>query len=221
MTDGLQQSEPTRIILIRHGETAWNSEKRIQGQIDIDLNAVGVEQAEAAACRLATLPFAALYSSDLLRARHTAERIGALLEMAPLLLPEFRERRYGCFEGLTYEDAERDYPADYAAFEARIPDYAFPAGGESLLQFHARVTAGLGELARRHGGQRIAIVTHGGVLDIVNRFVRGNPLQAARDFLIPNAGLNWVALEDGRWSLTSWGETGHLAASARDELRHA
>ena len=72
--------------------------------------------------------------------------------------------------------------------------------------------------AAAHPGQNVAIVLHGGVLDIVNRFVRGNPLEAPRDFLIPNAGLNWIAAVDGRWSIETWGETAHLEPGALDEL---
>lgn len=211
--------KPTRICLIRHGETAWNAERRIQGQIDIGLSAVGFAQARAAAARLCAEPVAALYSSDLLRARQTAEVIAAALDLSSILHPEFRERRYGVFEGRTYDEARSAYPEDYAAFERRDPAYAFPSGGESLLEFHARVTAPLRALAARHAGQTVLLVTHGGVLDIVNRFVRGKPLDAPRDFLIPNAGISWLAVSGERWTLEEWGMTAHLADEGLDELR--
>lgn len=211
--------KPTRICLIRHGETAWNAERRIQGQIDIGLSAVGLAQARAAATRLSAEPATALYSSDLLRARQTAEIIAAALDLSSILHPEFRERRYGIFEGRTYDEARAAYPEDYAAFERRDPDYAFPSGGESLLEFHARVTAPLRALAARHAGQTVLLVTHGGVLDIVNRFVRGKPLDAPRDFLIPNAGISWLAVNGERWTLEEWGVTSHLANEGLDELR--
>lgn len=208
----------TRICLVRHGETTWNAEKRIQGQIDIGLNAAGLAQAQAAAEWLAAEAVAALYSSDLLRARQTAERIAHRMQLLPAFLPEFRERRYGFFEGLTYDESRARYPADYHAFETREPNFVIPFGGESLQQLHARVSGGLRELAAEHAGETIIVVTHGGVLDIVNRLVRGNPLSAPRDFLIPNAGINWLRVRGETWTLESWGQTGHLAGFGLDEL---
>ncbi|MEY2633926.1 MAG: hypothetical protein RIR00_2580 [Pseudomonadota bacterium] len=208
----------TRICLIRHGETPWNAERRIQGQIDIGLNELGLRQADAAGRSLREAGITALYGSDLKRAWTTAERIGRLIGLDPQPLPELRERRYGLFEGLTYQDARRDQPEMYAAFERRDPDYAFPGGGESLIQLAARITRRLEALAQDHAGQNIAIVTHGGVLDIINRFVRGNPLHLPRDFLIPNAGMNWLRVEQGNWHIDSWGDTRHLEDGALDEL---
>ncbi|QRM18800.1 histidine phosphatase family protein [Dechloromonas sp. TW-R-39-2] len=210
-------NQPTRICLVRHGETEWNAERRIQGQIDIGLNQTGLRQAEAAGRWLSSAGITALYSSDLKRARTTAEAIGAHLGLVPALLPEMRERRYGVFEGLTYAEAQARFPDGYAAFEGRNADYNFE-NGESLREMYARVTGKLVEVAAAHVGQRVVIVLHGGVLDIVNRFVRGRGLDAQRDFLIPNAGLNWIATVDGRWHIETWGETGHLEAGALDEL---
>ena len=147
----------------------------------------------------------------------TAEAIGAVLGLAPSLAPELRERRYGVFEGLTYAEAQARFPEGYAAFEGRNADYDF-AGGESLRTMYGRVTGKLRELAAAHPGQAIAVVVHGGVLDVVNRFVRGNPLEMPRDFLIPNAGLNWIVAVDGAWCIESWGDTAHLEPGALDEL---
>jgi probable phosphoglycerate mutase len=210
--------DPTRICIVRHGETAWNAEKRIQGQIDIPLNPAGLAQAGAAARWLSGAPVAALYSSDLLRAQQTALCIAEVLKLNPVLQPAVRERRYGLFEGLTYEEARQQHPALYGDFENRVPDFALPAGGESLQQLHLRVTACLHGIAARHPGQTVVLVTHGGVLDIINRFVRGNPLELPRDFLIPNAAINWIACSGDVWTLASWGETAHLATISRDEL---
>ena len=207
----------TRICLIRHGETEWNAERRIQGQIDIGLNDIGRHQAEAAGRWLKTAGIMALYSSDLQRARSTAEAIGQALGLVPQLIPEMRERHYGIFQGLTYAEAQTRYPEGYGAFEGRNADYCFETG-ESLQVMFDRVTGMLKTLAARHAGQTIAVVLHGGVLDVINRFVRGNPLEMPRDFLIPNAGLNWVVAVDGIWHIETWGETAHLAPGALDEL---
>lgn len=210
-------TRPTRICLVRHGETEWNAARRIQGQIDIDLNATGLRQAEAAGRWLQDAGIVALYSSDLKRAWNTALAIGAALGLTPTAAPEMRERRYGVFEGLTYDEAKANHPDGYAAFEGRNADYAFE-NGESLKAMFARVTDRLQAIAAAHPGQNVAVVLHGGVLDIINRFVRGNSLETPRDFLIPNAGLNWIAVDDGRWRLETWGETAHLEPGALDEL---
>ena len=207
----------TRICLVRHGETEWNTERRIQGQIDIGLNETGLRQAAATGSRLTTAGIAALYSSDLKRAWVTAQAIGKALGLTPQPVPELRERHYGIFEGLTYDEARDTHPEGYAAFEGRNADYDF-TNGESLKAMFARVTGKLQALAATHRGQAVAVVVHGGVLDIVNRYVRGNPLEMPRDFLIPNAGINWIAAVDGKWSIETWGETAHLDAGARDEL---
>jgi 2,3-bisphosphoglycerate-dependent phosphoglycerate mutase len=210
-------TRPTRICLVRHGETEWNAERRIQGQIDIGLNDTGRRQAEAAGRWLQTADIVALYGSDLQRAWTTAQSIGRALGLTPVAVPEMRERRYGIFEGLTYDEAKSRFPEGYAAFEGRNADYDFE-NGESLHVMFARVTGKLKQIAAAHPGQNVVVVLHGGVLDIINRFVRGNPLEMPRDFLIPNAGLNWVSLLDGRWQIESWAETGHLEPGALDEL---
>lgn len=207
----------TRFCLVRHGETEWNTQRRLQGQIDIGLNPTGLRQAEAAGRGLKPAGITALYSSDLQRAWVTAGCIGTALGLVPQPAPELRERGYGLFEGLTYDEARSQYPEGYAAFERRDPDYDFVTG-ESLKTLFARVTGKLQALAARHGGENVVVVLHGGVLDIANRFVRGTALASPRDFLIPNAGLNWIACAGGRWRIESWGETLHLDASALDEL---
>lgn len=210
-------SPPTRICLVRHGETEWNAERRIQGQIDIGLNEAGLRQAAAVGRWLMSAGITALYASDLKRAWTTAQAIGAALGLAPIAAAELRERRYGIFEGLTYAEAQARHPAGYAAFEGRNADYDFE-NGESLQVMFARVTGKLKAIAAAHAGQNVVVVLHGGVLDIVNRFVRGNSLETPRDFLIPNAGINWIAVADGRWHIESWAETAHLEPGALDEL---
>lgn len=207
----------TRLCLVRHGETEWNAARRIQGQIDIGLNETGLRQAAGAGRWLSQAGIVALYSSDLKRAWTTALVIGDALGLVPVSVPEMRERRYGVFEGLTYDEAKAKHPDGYAAFEGRNANYNFE-NGESLSEMFARVTGKLQEIAAAHVGQNVVIVLHGGVLDIINRFVRGNSLETPRDFLIPNAGLNWIATVDGHWRIETWGETAHLEAGALDEL---
>ena len=109
------------------------------------------------------------------------------------------------------------HPAGYAAFEGRNADYDFE-NGESLRAMFERVTGKLQAIAAAHPGRNVVVVLHGGVLDIINRFVRGNSLETPRDFLIPNAGINWISMAGDTWHLDTWGETGHLEPGALDEL---
>jgi len=209
----------TKFCLIRHGETAWNAELRIQGQIDVRLNANGHRQAQAMAEAIAHEPIAAIYSSSLSRARQTAEAVAQRLHLPVMLRPELRERDYGIFQTQTATELAQRHPEAYVKHEARDPDYDYE-GGESLRVFAARVEAGLKALALAHLGEQILIVTHGGVLDIVYRLANGRPMSAPRDFPIPNAGLNWCDWVDGAWRIELWADIEHLARlEALDEHR--
>lgn len=199
----------TRLCLIRHGETDWNAGRRIQGQLDIPLSALGHAQARATANALKGEGFAAIYTSDLRRARQTAEATAHLARLPLLIDTGFRERHYGIFQGLTYEECEARHPAAYARHKARDPRFV-PEGGESLLDFAARLAVAFAAVVERHPQESIAIFTHGGVLDIAYRQAAGRPLVTPRDFAIPNCGINWIEIEAGCWSLLSWAEREHL-----------
>ena len=207
----------TRLCIVRHGETAWNAEHRVQGQLDIPLNAIGLAQALAASKVLSQEKFDAIYSSDLSRARQTAAPTAQILSREILLDKDLRERHYGIFERLTYAEVKIRYPEDYARFEAREPDYAFRTG-ESLRDFFERSVAVISRLANQHQDQSILVFTHGGVLDMLYRFIADLPISAQRDFGIPNAGLNRVDVTPAGWRINTWADTAHLE-SALDDLR--
>ena len=208
---------PARLCVIRHGETAWNAEGRVQGQTDVPLSRVGEAQAAALAAALAGERFAALYASDLARVRQTAAPLARALRLAPRLEVALRERHYGKFETLTYVEARERIPEDYARFKAKELHYDFGTG-ESLARFSARALAAVGAIAARHAGEAVLVFTHGGVLEMVRRHALGMGLAAPRDFEIPNAAINWIAVEGDAWRLEAWAETGHLDA-ALDDLR--
>ncbi|MDD3353566.1 histidine phosphatase family protein [Zoogloea sp.] len=210
----------TRICLVRHGETAWNAERRLQGHLDIPLNDRGLTQARATAKSLTGEYFHAAYSSDLTRARQTACAIADQCGLALSYDERLRERHYGAFQALTYDEARQRYPADYHRFEQRDPEFVFPDGGESLRVFADRIHAVLEQIAERHRDQTVLIVTHGGVLDIAHRLSTRNPLETPRDFTIPNAALNWIAHDEQGWQLLAWAEQRHLN-QALDELPNA
>jgi probable phosphoglycerate mutase len=201
--------------MIRHGETAWNAEGRVQGQTDVPLSAVGEAQARAVRDALADARFIALYSSDLSRVRQTAAPAAARLGLPVRLEPGLRERHYGKFETLTYVEARERLPEDYARFKSKDPDYDF-GNGESLRAFYARAVACVAGIAARHAGETILVFTHGGVLEMVHRHAHATGLIAPRDFEIPNAALNWVEVGPEAWRVGSWAQVGHLERALDD-----
>ena len=203
----------TELILVRHGVTAWNRERRFQGQIDIGLDDEGRAQAVLTGRRLAVWHIDAIYASDLSRARQTAEPIAAERGLAVRIEPRLRERHYGSFEGRTHEELERLQTEAWRRWRRREPDFALPGGGESLRVFHTRVVAALGDLARAHPGRTVVAVTHGGVLDIAYRIATGMALEAPRGHDLLNASLNRVRWDGCGFSLLAWADIAHLATS--------
>lgn len=208
----------TRICVVRHGETPWNRLRRIQGHTDIELSETGHRQAQALVGALTGEAVTALVGSDLTRTRQTAAPLAAALGLPYQASAQWRERGYGACEGMTQDEIAAVYPAVHARVVAREESFALPGGGESLATVYARVVPALQALAAAWAGRTVVVVTHGGVLDLLNRFVRARPLSLARDVTIANASLNWFEFDGERWSLPSWGDVRHLE-SALDELR--
>jgi probable phosphoglycerate mutase len=205
----------TRLCLVRHGETAWNAEGRVQGQVDVPLSAVGRAQARAVAAALAGERFAAIYSSDLARVRQTAEPAAERLGLPVALDSRLRERHYGMFERHTYVEVRERYPAEYARFRDKDLDFDF-VSGESLRTFAARALACVAALIERHAGESILVFTHGGVLEMVYRHASGRTLSSPRDFELPNAGLNRVEAGPNAWRVDAWAEVAHLERALDD-----
>ncbi len=199
---------PVDVFLVRHGETTWNREGRIQGMGDSPLTDRGVAQARAVAVRLAAERFEALHCSDLGRARETARHVAEAVQLDVTVHAGLRERSYGMLEGKTWDEICRDHP-EAARRLSRDAEYVIP-GGESLVQFRDRVTATLGAIASKAGGKPFAVVTHGGVLGIMYRVATDLPLDAPRTYRTVNAGVTHVRYDGVRWRLVRWGEAGHL-----------
>lgn len=199
----------TRICFVRHGETDWNIEKRIQGHIDIPLNKTGRAQALAMGYNAVHHRFSALYSSDLTRAMDTARAIAELEGLEVQRLPQLRERNYGIFQGITAAEGAVRYPEAHAHYVARNPDYDFESG-ETMHALVARIEAGIDWMLRHHQGQTLCAVSHGGVLDIIYRKATGRPLHTPRDFSIPNCALNWFLFDEHGWHLEKWADRHHL-----------
>lgn len=201
----------TELILIRHGETDWNRRQCFQGHLDVPLNERGLAQAERLGARLAAERIDALVVSDLMRTRQTAAPLAGQAKLVPSYTPTLREQAFGILEGLTFDDIRIKHPAEFALWAKHEPDYALPGGAESRTLFHRRVIAALQLLATQHSGQRLAVVTHGGVLDMVWRTAKGLSLQGARECAIPNTGINRVQLKDGGgFEILGWADDEHV-----------
>ena len=208
--------DATRIIAIRHGETAWNVDTRIQGHLDIPLNDTGLWQAQRVAAALAGEPVAAIYASDLKRAHATASAIGQAVGRDVVSHTGLRERSFGQFEGKTFTEIDTLWPDDAQAWRRRVPDWS-PQGGESLIVLRERIASTAQALAERHAGEQIVVVAHGGVLDVLYRIATGQDLQAPRTWQLGNASINRLLWTPQGFSLVGWSDTSHLEEGSRDE----
>ena len=211
----------TELLLIRHGETAWNRVRRMQGHIDIALNDEGERQARSLARALQGEPPAAIYASDLQRARATAQAVADLHQLTVQINSALRERCYGAFEGMMYEDISHHFPEAFALWQARDLNARFPAGereAETGQEFHQRSVDAVTRIVQQHPDQRIVIVTHGGVLDCLYRAANDLPITSPRDFPILNAAINRLHWDGRQFRVIQWADAAHLEADGLDEL---
>lgn len=204
--------QATHITAVRHGETAWNAVSRLQGQLDIDLNARGRWQAQRAGQALADSGITTIYCSDLRRAHDTALAIAqhsGIAAAALRLEPGLRERSFGSFQGLTYDEVGQLHPEEALRWKQRDPHWA-PPGGESPTAVHQRVSATLQAIAAQHPGEHIALVSHGGVLDMLYRLATGQALNAPRTWELGNCAINRLLYTPQSLTLVGWADTQHL-----------
>jgi probable phosphoglycerate mutase len=206
----------TQVIIVRHGQTEWNIAGIRQGHLDSRLTVRGEAQAKALAQRLAREQFSAIYSSDLGRAVQTAMAIADITGHEIVTDARLRERHLGIFQGLNAEETTAKYPAERRLLRSIGPDYVIP-GGESMRQQVERNVGYLNELAQKHAGDTIVVVTHGGVVSGFFRHTLAIPLDAPRRFEFVNAGINVFFRENGNWMLLTWGDVSHLAPGAASE----
>ena len=202
----------TRFIVVRHGETQWNIQQRIQGHGDSPLTPRGEAQADAIAERLAREEFDALVASDLGRAMQTAQRIAARTGHVVIPDARLRERNFGIGEGLTYAEIDERFPGAFSRTQEMDPDYLVP-GGETRRHFHHRVMLAFEALALEHHGKRIAVVAHGGVLAVIYRVVHDIPVARPHTIPIANASYNALTFAADTWSLEAWDDVAHLPAA--------
>ncbi len=207
----MKHAEPTRVLAIRHGETAWNVDTRLQGKLNIALNSKGRRQAASVGLALAQEqePIAAIYSSDLSRAHDTALAISKETNVAIKTDVGLQERGFGVFEGKTLAEAEVLWPNDVKLWRQRDPDFC-PDGGESLRQFKARVLQAAQARMACHPGEQVVIVAHGGVLDVLYREATGQSIEAPRTWVVGNAVINRFLWTPQGYTLVGWHDARHL-----------
>jgi len=214
-------SGATTLLLIRHGETAWNAEHRIQGRLDVPLSTTGMWQTGRLAQRLADEAIDAVIASDLARAWMTGAPLADARGLAMVPDPRLRERAFGIFEGKTLDEIASEHPQEFAAWRARDVHWRIPEG-ESGAEFIGRVLDAMQEIANAHLGRTVAVVTHGGVLDVVYRNARALSWDAPRDHLMLNASINRLQAhpEPLRLQIIDWADVAHLT-DALDEPAQA
>lgn len=207
----------TQFVVVRHVETEWNRDGRIQGHLDSPLTSEGITQAQALARRLSEMQFDLLVSSDLGRASATAAYVATETKLPVLFDPRLRERNYGIFQGLTRPEAQAKFPEAYRRYSDEHVNFAIP-GGESTQAAFERSLGCLEELAAQRAGQRILVVTHGGVLDGLYRHTTGLPHVGSRVFTMVNGSINGFSYECGVWRLDFWADVAHLDGKPLDDV---
>jgi 2,3-bisphosphoglycerate-dependent phosphoglycerate mutase len=201
----------SQLTLIRHGETEWNAEGRIQGLMDSPLTPKGIRQAEATAQALVESDFDVTYASPLGRARTTAEMITRDWDDDIRFDDDLKERNLGVMQGLSLPQVEARLPEVFAGFTDGAPDYVIPEG-ESSRQRYDRGAECLQRIAEKHRGKRILIITHGGIIDGVFRRLFAIPLDAQRHYSLYNCAMSRIEIYLDLWRLLTWGDIHHLKA---------
>ena len=198
----------TEILMIRHGETEWNSQQRMQGHSNSDLSSVGQAQILALGKWMKNAPFDHIYSSDSLRAKQTAEAITQFSGHDLKIDLRLREKNLGVFEGLTSEEAKERHPEVFRLFKTAGSKYVIDEG-ESTQQLQDRALEIVEEMRIKHPEERVLLVTHGGLIRVVMKHSLGLSLETPTRFLIRNTGVFRLVWED-KWIVSQMGGVSHL-----------
>jgi broad specificity phosphatase PhoE len=204
-------------VLVRHGQSTWNQEHRIQGQLDPPLSELGRRQAAVLGARLAAHRFAGLYASDLKRAFETAEVVGAAIHLQPEARTSLREVFLGEWEGLTTEEIAERYPEAWASW-VEEPDWDVVPSGEGQAAFDRRVAAAMDDIARLHPQGDVLVVTHGGVIQVALHRIVGKPSRGLFPFKIQNASITLIEKRDGHVIIGGVNDIAHLESSVVTEV---
>jgi broad specificity phosphatase PhoE len=197
------------VYIVRHGATDWNQAGRIQGQLDVPLNADGRAQAQLVAQRLVHAGVTVLYSSDLLRAYETAQIIGRVTGLAVIQKPGLREIHFGAWQGLTVEQLRARDPDIYAARRANPYDVP-PPGGQTWRQFYQRTVQALHDILQTTDAQRLIVATHSGVCTVLGLEALGLGYTGKRTFGNANCAIHTIAVAGDRWQAVTLNDVSHL-----------
>jgi broad specificity phosphatase PhoE len=201
------------LLLVRHGQSTWNSEHRIQGQLDPPLSEEGRRQAVRVGRRLARHRFVGFYSSDLKRALETASQIGAATGSLPSATTGLREIFLGEWEGLNTQELAQRFPEAWARWTEE-PSWDVVPGGEGAEAFERRVIAEMDSILARHEHGDILVVTHGGVIQVALHRIVGRPNHGLFPFRIENASISVIEKRNGRFVVSGVNDTSQLEGSA-------
>lgn len=199
----------TKLLLVRHGRSAWNTEGRIQGQADIPLDEIGWQQAQRVAERLKVEPIDAIYSSPLQRARVTAEMLADKLNLSITCDDRLMEYDFGVVSGLTWDGVVANHPE----FARRWADDAWAVpieGSEGRVHFAARVLGTMNDIIARHPQQQVAVVAHGGTFSVYLAKMLGLDLQRRHPFHFGNASISLVEMDNGVFHIHFLNDQCHL-----------
>lgn len=192
----------TLICLVRHGETDWNSIRKIQGRTDIPINETGIRQAKDCSHFLNEFQWNVLVSSPLIRARQTAEIIKEELKLPIIVMENFIERNYGAIEGLTIEERSKLFP------DLRCP------GQESIEIVRERVMEGIEELHRLYQNKKIILVAHGGVINVILSILSNGMIGTGKTGL-SNGSLSNIYFDEGKWKVKNYNQVSHLTKKVK------
>ncbi len=203
-----------RMLLARHGQTAYNAERRFMGQLDVPLDDVGRAQAQAVAARLSTELPAAIYSSTLKRALETARAIQAAIPSHPELRTDVRliEGQFGDWEGRKYDDLRANDAERLARWEDGRLDNT-PPNGESLEDLAERVQAAYRDICAAHSNQTVLVVAHGGTIQVMLTLALGLPLEDYRKLWVSNASISELLIDTQRTVLFRLNDFSHIGGS--------
>jgi len=208
-----------KIIAIRHGETDWNTEGRLQGHLNSPLTPQGREQARRMSLRLQSEQIECVYSSDLGRCQQTSEILFSQQSIPVIYTEELRERNHGIFAGYTVQELPIKYPLEYDLYKQQGAFYT-PPHGESGANRFSRIKKFIQTLTEKHENSCIALVTHGGGVDSLFRMTLNLGDDYHRNYKIPNLAYNLFVFKGAKWHLECWADTSHLQGlTALDDTR--
>ncbi len=200
----------TRLYLVRHGQTFFNVERRIQGQMESDLTQEGEQQAVALRKKLSDISFSALYVSPLRRTRRTAELLTQGFGLTPIYSDALKEVLMGDWQGVLVSDLEKNYAEELDVFWHHPEQFSRPTC-ETYLQVRNRAAALMEEIAQKHVGQNVLIVTHGALLKTLYTYFKYQPIHDVANAPHPHStGLCVVEKRDGVWAVLDWDNVDHL-----------